>query len=116
MARRGKKEGSIYKREDIWYIDVRANGRRIRKRVGTSKKVAELALRDAEVKIARDEFGFGSKYNSSCVISPNSLHKFTFYKVFLFLLYHFHHFCKGIIILFPSDHGMPTNSYGSTGF
>jgi len=52
--------GSIYKREDIWYIDVRANGRRIRKRVGTSKKVAELALRDAEVKIARDEFGFGS--------------------------------------------------------
>jgi len=51
--------GSIYKRGKIWYIDVRANGRRIRKRVGPSKKVAELALSDAEVKIARDEFGFG---------------------------------------------------------
>ncbi len=51
--------GSIYKRGKTWYIDVRANGRRIRKRVGSSKKVAELALRDAEVKIARDEFGFG---------------------------------------------------------
>jgi site-specific recombinase XerD len=50
--------GSIYKRGRIWYVDVRAGGRRIRKRVGTSKKVAELALKDAEVKIARDEFGF----------------------------------------------------------
>lgn len=50
--------GTIYKREKTWYIDVRAGGRRIRKRVGSSKKVAELALKDAEVKIARDEFGF----------------------------------------------------------
>ena len=50
--------GSTYKRGNIWYIDVRAGGRRVRKRVGTSKKIAELALRDAEVKIARDEFGF----------------------------------------------------------
>ena len=50
--------GSIYKRGNIWYVDVRAGGQRVRKRVGTSKKIAELALRDAEVKIARDEFGF----------------------------------------------------------
>ncbi|MCP4583675.1 MAG: tyrosine-type recombinase/integrase [candidate division Zixibacteria bacterium] len=50
--------GTIYKREKTWYIDVRAGGKRIRKRVGSSKKVAELALKDAEVKIARDEFGF----------------------------------------------------------
>ncbi len=50
--------GSIYKRENVWYIDVRAGGRRIRKRVNSSKKIAELALKDAEVKIARDEFGF----------------------------------------------------------
>lgn len=48
----------IYKREDVWYLDVRVKGHRIRKRVGTSRKIAELALRDAEVKIARDEFGF----------------------------------------------------------
>lgn len=50
--------GNIYRRGRVWYLDVRAGGRRIRKRVGSSKKVAELALRDAEVKIARDEFGF----------------------------------------------------------
>ncbi len=39
-------------------MDVRSSGRRIRKRVGTFKRIAELVLRDAEVKIARDEFGF----------------------------------------------------------
>jgi integrase len=51
--------GTIYKRGKIWYLDVRVRGRRIRRKVGTSKKIAELALQDAEVKIARDEFGFG---------------------------------------------------------
>jgi len=50
--------GNIYKRGKTWYLDIRVKGRRIRKRVGSSKKIAELALRDAEVKIARDEFGF----------------------------------------------------------
>ena len=51
--------GNIYKREKVWYIDVRDKGRRIRKKIGSSKKIAELALKDAEVKIARDEYGFG---------------------------------------------------------
>jgi len=50
--------GNIYKRGKIWYIDVRVKGRRIRKRVGSSKRIAELALRDAEVQAAREEFGF----------------------------------------------------------
>lgn len=50
--------GSVFKRGDTWYYDVRVKGHRIRKRVGTSKKIAELALKDAEVKIAREEFGF----------------------------------------------------------
>jgi integrase len=50
--------GAIFKRGKIWYIDIRVRGRRIRKRVGPSKKIAELALKDAEVKIARDQFGF----------------------------------------------------------
>ncbi len=53
--------GSLYKRGKIYYMDVRANGRRIRKRVGTSKQVAELALKDVEVKIAREEFGFAKQ-------------------------------------------------------
>ena len=51
--------GNIYKRGKVWYIDVRSKGRRIRKKIGSSKKIAELALKDAEVKIARDEYGFG---------------------------------------------------------
>jgi len=50
--------GTLFKRGKNWYIDVRNQGRRIRKRVGTSKEVAELALKDAEVKIAKQEFGF----------------------------------------------------------
>jgi integrase len=53
--------GRIYKRGRIWYVDVYASGRRIRKRVGTSKKIAQLALQDAEVKVARNEFGFAQK-------------------------------------------------------
>lgn len=48
----------IYKRGKSWYIDIRVNRTRFRRRVGTSKKIAELALKDAEVKVARDEFGF----------------------------------------------------------
>ena len=48
----------LYKRGDVWYFDVRFKGRRIRRAVGHSKKVAELALKDAEVKIAREKFGF----------------------------------------------------------
>lgn len=51
----------IYKRDKVWYLDIRVKGRRIRRRVGTSKKVAELALKDAEVKVARHEFGFARK-------------------------------------------------------
>jgi len=50
--------GNIYKRGKIWYLDIRVKGRRIRKKVGTSKRIAELALKDAEVKAAREEFGF----------------------------------------------------------
>ncbi len=50
--------GTIYKREKIWYLDVRVKGRRIRKKVGSSKQIAELALKDAEIKIAKEEFGF----------------------------------------------------------
>ncbi len=52
--------GSIYKRGKNWYVDLRVKGRRVRRRVGTSKEIARLALKDAEVKAARDEFGFSS--------------------------------------------------------
>ena len=50
--------GRIYKRGRSWYLDLSVKGRRIRRRVGPSKEIARLALQDAEVKAARDEFGF----------------------------------------------------------
>jgi integrase len=50
--------GRIYKRGRSWYIDLSVKGRRIRRRVGPSKEIAKLALKDAEVKAARDEYGF----------------------------------------------------------
>jgi len=50
--------GNIYKRGKTWYLDIRVKGRRIRKKVGASKHLAELALKDAEVKSAREEYGF----------------------------------------------------------
>ncbi|MBU1319935.1 MAG: tyrosine-type recombinase/integrase [candidate division Zixibacteria bacterium] len=50
--------GSIYRRGKTWYVDLYVRGRRIRRKVGRSKKIAVLALKDAEVKAARDEFGF----------------------------------------------------------
>jgi integrase len=50
--------GSVYKRGKFWYIDLYVKGRRIRRKTGSSKQIALLALKDAEVKAARDEFGF----------------------------------------------------------
>lgn len=42
----------IYKRKDIWYIDYYANHRRIREKIGASKKLAENTLKKREVEIA----------------------------------------------------------------
>lgn len=45
----------IYKRGEIWYIDYAFQGRRHRKRIGRSKKIAELTLSEIELKIERRE-------------------------------------------------------------
>ncbi len=44
-----------------WYLDYAVDGRRVRKRVGKSKKLAELALADVQVKLERRELGFQVK-------------------------------------------------------
>ena len=44
-----------------YFVDYRVNGRRVRKAIGKFKKIAELALKDIEVKIERDEIGFKEK-------------------------------------------------------
>ena len=55
MARIYQIEG---KKGTAWYADYSLDGRRIRKRLGRSKRLAELALADIEVKLERKELGF----------------------------------------------------------
>jgi site-specific recombinase XerD len=52
---------TLRKKGNAYFIDYRVNGRRRRKSVGRSKKMAELALKDLEVKLARNELGFEQK-------------------------------------------------------
>ena len=49
---------TLHKKGNNHFIDYHVNGRRICRNVGKSKKIAELALKDLEVKIARNELGF----------------------------------------------------------
>ncbi len=55
----------IYQRKGkngtIYYVDYMADGRRRRKRVGRSKRLAQLALADIQVKLERKELGFAAK-------------------------------------------------------
>ena len=50
--------GVIRQRGKIWYVDYIYNGKRFKKRVGTSKVYAELKLKEIELKIAKNELGF----------------------------------------------------------
>ena len=49
---------SIYKRGGVWYLSYYLERRRIRKRVGKSKRIAELARQETEVKLAKNEIGW----------------------------------------------------------
>ncbi len=49
---------SIYRRSNAWYLSYYLNGKRVRKKVGRSKKLAELVLKDIEVRIAKNEVGW----------------------------------------------------------
>lgn len=50
-------------RKGTYFADYRINGRRFRKKLGRSKRIAELALKDIEVKVAKGEHGFEVKDN-----------------------------------------------------
>ena len=52
---------TLRKKGNTYFIDYRVNGKRKRKTVGKSKKMAELALKDLEVKLAKGELGFETK-------------------------------------------------------
>lgn len=49
------------KKGTYWYLDYSVDGRRVRKRVGRNKRMAELALADVQVKLERRELGFQAK-------------------------------------------------------
>jgi len=56
----GKEEemASIYKRGNVWYLSYRAGGKRVRKSVGKSKKLAVLAQKEVEVRLAKKKLGW----------------------------------------------------------
>ncbi|MBI5374181.1 MAG: site-specific integrase [Candidatus Schekmanbacteria bacterium] len=47
---------AIFKKGDNWYIDYYVKGKRKRKKVSSSKKLAEQVLMDVHVKIAKEEY------------------------------------------------------------
>jgi integrase len=46
----------VFQRHGHWWIDFYHQGKRVRRKVGPSKKLAELALADARLKQAKNEF------------------------------------------------------------
>jgi len=48
----------VYQRGNYWYVDIQRNKRRIRLRAGKTKRLAELYLKDIEVKTERNQLGF----------------------------------------------------------
>ncbi len=46
----------VYKKGKNWYIDYYVKGHRKRKKIGPSKKLAELVLKDVHIKNAREEY------------------------------------------------------------
>ena len=50
--------GVLRKRNKIWYVDLTVGGRRFKRAISKSKRLAELALKDYELKAERKELGF----------------------------------------------------------
>ena len=47
---------ALYQKQDNWYIDYYANGRRKREKIGTSKTLAETVLKKRKVQVAEGKF------------------------------------------------------------
>lgn len=46
----------VFKKNGNWWIDFYHQGKRVRRKVGPSRKVAEMALADIQVKKAKNYF------------------------------------------------------------
>jgi len=61
---------TIYRKKGVWFLDYYINGKRLRKSLKTSsKKIAELALHDLEIKLAKNDLGL--------IVNEISLQAFT---------------------------------------
>ncbi len=47
---------ALYRRDENWFIDYRANGRRIREKIGPNKKLAESVLAKRKLELAEKKF------------------------------------------------------------
>ena len=68
----------IFKIAKTWYVDYQLHDKRIRKRIGRSKRIAELALSEVERKLARANareliYSFYEKNQNSCQICGYNL-------------------------------------------
>ncbi len=48
----------VYRRGNFWYVDIQRNKRRYRLKAGKTKRLAELFLKDLELKAERKQLGF----------------------------------------------------------
>ena len=46
----------VFKKQGNWWIDFYHQGKRVRRKVGPSKRVAEMALADIQVKKSKNDF------------------------------------------------------------
>ncbi len=53
---REDEEMGVFKKQGNWWIDFYHQGKRVRRKVGPSKKVAEMALADIQVKKSKNDF------------------------------------------------------------
>ena len=47
---------SVYRKNGNWFIDFYCGSKRIRRMIGPSKRLAETALKDAQIKVAKEEY------------------------------------------------------------
>ena len=74
--------GTIFKKGKNWYIDFYCKGKRLRRKVGPSKELARLALKDVELRIAKGEWlgiveetRLSFRSTNTCVSASNSTGK-----------------------------------------
>ena len=64
---------TLYKRGKVWYVIYNLNGKQHWRAIGKSKRIAGLALKDIEVKLAKNSAGFFTEDRKLSVCFPEFL-------------------------------------------